>query len=307
MKNNIPDKAKIDLHIHPYFEEYKMKHLLRVSEKKGINIMGLIKYNDDIFPELHREAKRLPKNKYDTRADNGTCIKIYNKKTKTTTYLLKTIEMMTGEKNGNKSFHIIGVGDTKGLQLRKEEPFPRTEKCIETILKNDGIAIIDHPYSNASYAFKSITKEKEKELERLCKEFKGDLSLEWNSYCLPYLRFPLEIISSLACDNLTGYHSNRNTEKLAGRLEEYGTRIVADSDVHARNKKLLDGLGSGHIEIFKERMNYSDGKNILKSVKNAIKIGEGYGYKNVKEYVSLPHFIGAFGIPYIFNAKRNRG
>jgi len=318
MRNGIPDKAKIDLHVHPYLENYPIQDLISAAEKNGINILGLERYKDDVFPEISKKARQLPKEEYDVRRDNGTCIAVYNKETKKTTYILRATEIMTGDRNGNENFHFLGIGDISGLDIRKEKPFPKTEKCIESIIKNESIAIIDHPYADADHEYKSITKDKEKELESICNEFKRDITLEWNSYCIPSLRLPLEFISSLTNGDLTGYDVNKNAEKLAKRLSEHKIRIVADSDVHARNMGLLEGIGAGHIEIFKERMDYSSGKNIIKSIKNAIKIGElkdkertakgyNFGYENIKNYVSISHFVEAFGVPAVLRMRQRRG
>lgn len=326
MDNRIPDKAEIDLHVHPIGMlngKYGLGDVIEAAEKKGINILGIEKYKGDIFPMLQNPAlygkeRQLPREKFRTIADNGTCIVIHNRETRKTTYILRATEMMTSDIKGNESFHLLAIGDLSGLEIKKERPFPRIEKCIERIIKNEGITIIDHPYANADYEYRSINKEREKELEDICKEFKDEVALEWNAYCTPVLRFPLEVASSLIWKNLTGYNVNRKAEELAEKLKDYKIRVVADSDVHARNKRLLNGIGAGHIEIFKERMNYSSGKDIIKSIKKAIKIGElkgdngtrnGYdfGYKNIKSYVSIPHFVEAFAVPAVLNLTRRRG
>ena len=97
MKNGIPDKAKIDLHVHPYLENYSLQDLISAAEKKGINILGLERYKEDVFPEISKKARQLPKDEYDARRDNGTCITVYNKETKKTSYILRATEIMTGD------------------------------------------------------------------------------------------------------------------------------------------------------------------------------------------------------------------
>lgn len=312
MVNQALKKARIDLHFHPVgllTEEYSIEDLVEAAEKKQINVIGLVEHNGDIFSLIKGKSWCMPKDKYISRAENGSCIAISNKESGNTTYILRATEMTTGDENGDENLHMLFIGDISKLELRKEKPFPRTEKCIETMIKNEGIILLDHPYVNSRFIGRSINKSKEEYIENLLRESRGKIALEWNPQCKPILRMFTEGISSLAHKDLTGYNVNRNAERLAERLNEFDVRVIADSDVHARKKSHLKGIGTGCIELFREAMDYSGGKAIIKSVKNAVKVGEGglFGYTNVKEYVSIAHFESSIGIPYLFNLEKNRG
>lgn len=265
---------KIQLHVHPFFVSYDFVDVINAAKKKKIDILALERLNNNIFSDLIERSKKLPPH-YKTDSDSIS-IKILDKEDGKTLYILKAIELETKE-----NFHLINIGDCE-VKSRSN-----IEAIIENALKNDCLVIFDHPFANSRNVRKDITEEKEAEIEKICKKYSNSIYLEWNAYCIPWVR---ELIG--------GGDANKKVEKLSTDLSEqgYNTPIVTDSDVHARYKWSLNEIDKASIKS--EKINVNSGKNIISSLKKNINSGN---YKTNKEYVSFMHLMFNFCLPLTIN------
>jgi hypothetical protein len=110
--------------------------------------------------------------------------------------------------------------------------------------------------------------------------FGGEIALEWNGYCLSWLR-----------KIMPGYRDvNAMAEDLAKKT---GIPLVPTTDLHARSRRLLGAMGTSYIEIPLENMNFED---VLGSLRRNVLVGK---FTPHKECVSFWHFAEAFGIPLL--------
>ena len=284
LKDNL---EKIDFHVHPFLENYGLDAIVNSMYKKDVEIVGLPNYNNvDNFTQIRQESKKLG------YLSDSVVVKAQDK------YLLRATELECYE-----NLHLLVIGNTNGLNSK----IP-IRKNIEIGLKNNSIVIIDHPFADANSTYKGISLDKRKQLKKIAIDYEDEISWEWNSYCIPLVRFPLGIAFTIY-KGLSGYDVNHSLEEFACRTKEEGYKIniIADSDVHARNKRLLKGLGTAHIKIEKEKIDYNSGQNIINSIKKQIKDGEGIGYKNQKDYISFFHLLEGFGIPITHKLIKSRG
>lgn len=145
-----------------------------------------------------------------------------------------------------------------------------------------GLLIFDHPFADPQRKFRDIDFEKAKELVMICNMYKGRIALEWNSYCLPWVR-----------KLLSGYSDvNSKIERLG---EELKIPVVSTTDLHARNRRLLMAMGTSFVEIPFANIDLS--KPLLSLKRNIL----SSNFKVRKRYVSFLHFVEAFGIPILFD------
>jgi hypothetical protein len=86
------------------------------------------------------------------------------------------------------------------------------------------------------------------------------------------------------------YDVNAKAEELSLK---YGCPLIADTDLHARNRNLLHEMGTGRIiaNVRGETPN-----EIFSSMKSSIFAGD---YRNVCDYVSMKHLLRAYGVPLL--------
>ena len=92
------------------------------------------------------------------------------------------------------------------------------------------------------------------------------------------------------------YHDvNKKAEELSGKLgaKGYNVPVLADTDLHARNKGQLGKMGTSRIISWLEG---DTGKEVVASLVKNIFSGN---YTNVKEYVSSSHLLGSFCVPIL--------
>lgn len=267
-------ESHIEFHTHPYFNNYGLEDIIKAMKKNKIDIIGLEYLNRPIFDELNRYADELKQKGYKKENDNHV-IKISDDERDY--FILRAKEIRTKD-----NFDIITIGSDN---IPHEQ---NIRNVIDDGLEQSILLIFDHPFVDNSWVNREINQEKRKELEKICKEYTGNLALEWNGYCKPWLR-----------KLLGGKDVNNMVVELSKKLynEGYNLPVLADSDIHARSKSSLKTLGTGRIIA---NTYVKTGNTLIDSMKKSIfSYGEGKGYKNIKKTVPLTHFVFNFGIPYL--------
>jgi hypothetical protein len=246
--------------------------------ERGVDVLGLEKLNSEIFNDVISLAE---KTKYTFLGADDFAVKV-NRFGKDL-YLLKATELCTAE-----NLHLLVFGSSRVT------PFMDTKDTIETALADDALVVLDHPFVDNANVRKEISFPKKAYLFDVCSSFSGKIALEWNAYCKPWVR-----------KFIGGEDVNDQLEVFHDRLidNDIFVPIVADSDVHARNKRLLNAMGTGYVLSY---LDDSSGKALVSSLKRKIFSGD---YFSNKEFVSFPHFVEAFGVPILFEkyVKNPRG
>lgn len=266
--------SNIELHAHPYFNNYDLEEILKAMNQNNLDVIGLEYLNRPIFDELNRYADDLKQKGYEKESDHYV-IKL--SKDEKNYFILRAKEIRTRD-----NFDIITIGSDT---INHEQS---TRKVIDCALKQNSLVIFDHPFVDNSWVNREINQEKRKELESICKQYSGNLALEWNGYCKPWLR-----------KLLGGKDVNNMVVELSKKLynEGYNLPVLADSDIHARSKSSLKALGTGRIIA---NTYVKTGNTLIDSMKKSIfSLGEGKGYENVYDTVPITHFVFNFGVPYL--------
>lgn len=290
--------SKIQLHLHPffnkknflsniipYFDNYGLEDLVKTSEEKNIDILGLERLNFEVYPELVKTAEELCKEKNNAFEFNYTDerIKIFNKESKKETVILRATEYRTKEDLDIIVLGYSGLSNTKGTNNRHG-----IRKVIDSGLENNCVLIMDHPFCNAQSIRKDITEEKKKEIETILRKYpksEDNIFIERNGYCIPVLR-----------KALLGGDVNKKMEDFCKEfLIKYGIKlkIVSDMDGHLRYKGALSEIEKGAVD-----MKINTSQPIIPQIKENIRNNE---YSNDKSYVSIPHFIANMGVQYVFH------
>lgn len=262
---------RIDLQFHPFSgSNYGLMDVLRVMKERELNGLAVLTYgwnkktSFDLLEETY-EVKGL----YDVEIKD--CVYYFSEKKSGELFcLIAGQEVATLD----KKWHFLSVGAV-GIQSKT-----KPEEMINQILSKGALAIIDHPFVSARRNLGDIIPEEELQLISICEKYKGKIALEWNAYCLPWLRSILP-----GCSNV-----NRKTENLAAKL---GIPLIGTTDLHAENKSLLRAMGTCFIEIPFREIDFS---NLLFSLKKNI---FSFNFISQREYVSFFHFIRAFGLPIL--------
>ena len=274
----MPSKYHIDLHIHPFLENKSIIDVTDAMDKTGLDVIALESYNEDIYPRVLEEAS-----KFYNVVDDGAGMRLPDGK-----YILNGREYNTKE-----SIHVITIGCSFDVPQKTE-----MRKIIDKGLKNHALVLIDHPFVDNVHTRTAghISEEMEKTLEYLCREYSGGIALEWNAYCIPWIRRGLKAMLNMA-GHRTKYHDiNAKAEEISLKLsrEGYNVPVIADTDLHARSKTLLSAMGTSKLIADIEG---ECAKDIVSSMKEKIFSGN---YENVKEYVSTAHLFNAFCLPILF-------
>lgn len=275
---------KTELHVHPFFESYGLEHVINIATEKNLDILVLERLNREIFPELLERSKKLP-SYYKAEGDHAS-IQVFDKKYGKKLYLPKAIEL-----NTKQNFHLIVIGDSK---VKSDL---NIEEAIEKALRDDCLVILDHPFADSSNVRKGVSKEKEAYVEKICKRYSGNVYLEWNAYCIPWVR---KLIG--------GGDVNKKVVMLSEKLAEqgYNVPVITDSDIHARYKWSLKEIGKASMLIKKQAGSENSGKAIISNLKESINNGK---YKTSKMHVSFTHLLFNFALPFFLPNlyKRPRG
>lgn len=264
-------KADIELHSHIYFERYGMDKVIDVMMRNGLDIIAPIYLNKKSFDDVRRNAEKL--SGYCVTSDS-LAVKV--EKDSHSFYFLRGAELDTAQEC-NSNFHMITLG------CDEIQPFSYMESMIEKALENKALVIWDHPYVCNDNAAREISRGMEDILVKRCRAYSGNIALEWNGYCIPWVR---------RC--LGGKDVNRLVKELSKNLAEEGVQcpVVTDTDLHARTAFALKALGNSRISA---EVNTSSGRDIIDSLKNSIFSG---AYKNTFRTVPLLHFVPCWGFPY---------
>ncbi len=287
--DNYQIKSEIELHTHPYFKAYGLEEIVQVMEKNKINVIALEYLDGAAFSDVKTEGDKLSKSNKGYAVDSDS-LAVRIEKDKKQFYILKAAELNTRDKNTGYGFHIITIGaDTNNIK-----PYQPIRTMIDSALEQDALVILDHPLANKDNFRKKVSKGVEGEIIKVCKEYNGQIALEWNGYCISWLR-----------KILFGWDVNEDTIKLSQDLvyRGYNNPVVTDTDNHARKPGALDAIGTGRIKSY---INLTSGRKIIDSLNKNIFSGR---YENTYETVSLPHFVKYFGVPHIFRKfiERPRG
>jgi hypothetical protein len=284
-------KEKIDFHVHPHFENYTAKDVVDAMYKKDIGIVGLAGYNEDIFDSVRREFDKLEE-PFKVASDS-LAIKIRDEQNREK-YILRITEYENKE-----GFHLLVFGNPKKIKPQNE-----VRKNIEAALSTDSFAVLDHPFVASNYS--DIGREKEDFLFKLCKEYSNRIALEWNGYCIPFLRNSIDKLACLPLRLFMGKETrfgdvNKKLEAFEETLKENSINcpVIADSDLHARKKNDLCFIGTANIETFIEKRS---GKALQQSLKKRIFSLE---YNIKKGYVSITHFLLSYAFPVAISQISN--
>ena len=278
------ENANIDLQVHPFLWENSIVDVVEAMENNGLDVVGLEALNETIYPQVVEEAGKH----YSIQHDEAGILPPDGK------VLLTAKEYSTREK-----LHILTIGYSLDGTDRETE----IRRIIDAGLENNALVILDHAFAdNESRTAGTIPEELERSITELCKEYSGELALEWNGYCIPWIRHVLKgVLNPLGTD--VRYHDvNEKVEEFSQQLEAegYNLPVLADTDLHGRNRRLLRAMGTARFIADLEGESPSE---IVRSMRDAV---FDRRYENVKGYVNLPHFIEAYGLPILFPKNFDR-
>lgn len=278
--------ANIDFQIHPFFflGKNNLIDIIKGMEENYLDVVAIEELNKDIYPEVLRKAEHILNIKHD---DAG----IMFQSNDSSKYIFRGEEYDTKE---GMQVLTIGYG-LKNLKQRME-----IRKIIDKGLENNSLVILDHPYveNRDTNTAGHISKREEEQLEQLCKEYNNKIALEWNGYNNLLLRKLIKITFNIAGKRIKYYDTNKKTEELSDKLlEKYNINVpvLADTDLHARNKRYLRKMGISRIITDIEG---DSPKEVLDSIKVKIFSRD---YKNIKNYAPAFHVLGSYCIPLVFN------
>ena len=273
------NNANIELHVHPFLGRNELFDVVQAMEKTKLDVVAMESLDVSLFPFVVEEAKKFSSHilidDAGLRLSNGM-------------YILNAREYNTKE-----GFHLLTVG----YSFDQATPDTEMRKVIDTSLKHNALVLLDHPFvdNGETRTAGHISLEKEEELENICKEYSGQIALEWNGYCIPWIRSVLKPILNLLGHKTKYFDVNKKVEELSEKLnvDGYHLPVLTDTDLHARTKKQLLTMGTSRIITDLEGEYASD---IVDSMKKNVFSGD---YQNVKKYVSSLHLLGAFCVPIL--------
>lgn len=282
-------KANVEIHVHPFLGNNGIDDIVEAMDKTEIDVLALEKLDRSLYPVIVEKVRKT----FGTRTYDDAGIKLPNGK-----FILNAREYNTVE-----GLHVLTVG------YSYDQATPKTpiNEIIERGLENDALVLLDHPFVDNLFTKTAghISEELKGKVVDICKKYSGQIALEWNGYCIPWMRRGLQALLN-HLDFRTYYHDvNRKVEELSAdlRAEGYNLPVLADTDLHARNKKALEVMGTARFII---DVKGESAAEIVDSMKRNVFVGE---YKNVKRYVKPEHLLGSFCLPVLFEKffKHPRG
>jgi hypothetical protein len=278
--------ANIDLHIHPMLENYKIPDIVSAMNKTGLDIIALEALDKSIFYQVAFSTEI----NYPYSQEDSAGIRMPDGK----------IFLNAREYNTKEGLHIHTIG------YSMDDATPKTEirKIIDNALAHDAFVLLDHPFvdNGKTRTAGHIDSKLENTLTNICKEYSGEISLEWNAYCIPWMRQTLKHVLNVFGTDIKYHDVNKKAEELSINLAEegYNVPIVADTDLHARRKSHLNYMGTSRIIT---KIEGETPRQVVSSMKKNIFDGN---YENVKRNVSAMHLIDAFGLPVLFPKYYNK-
>ena len=269
-----------DLHVHPFLGKNTLIDVVEAMDETQLDIIGLESLDHSLYPYVVEETKK----NYPTASIDAAGIRLPNGK-----FLLNAREYSTKE-----DLHVLTIG----YSLDQADSNTEIRKVIDKGLDHDALVLLDHPFVDNSRTRTAghIPDQLEQEVEKLCHEYSGKITLEWNGYCIPWMRRVLKSGLNVFGFDIKYYDVNKRAEELSQRLEQegYNVPVIADTDLHARNKEHLLKMGTARIIA---DVKGETAKEVIESLRENIFSGN---YKNVKEYVSSLHLVDAFCLPILF-------
>ncbi|MEM4245184.1 MAG: hypothetical protein QW404_03195 [Candidatus Nanoarchaeia archaeon] len=272
------EKSEIELHVHPYFRKYGLEDVVRAMEENEINVVALEFLNGSAFESIQLLTTEMTKKGYEMQVDSRAArIEKEGKKY----YILRAAELTTKE-----NFQILTIGGDS------VKPNQSIYKMIEQAIKRDLIVILDHILVDNNFLAREISKEEERKVRKVCRKYSGNVALEWNGYCISWVR-----------ELLGGSDVNSKIINLSESMKRHGYNVpvLADTDLHARSKRALKMIGTSRIIT---EINLDSGHEIIKSLKNNIFTEK---YENVYDTVPFfSHFLPYFAIPHLLGKFYHR-
>lgn len=273
-------RSNIELHVHPFLDNNTLTDVVEAMDKQNLDIVGLEVLNDSLYPIVVEEARKI----YPKAAVDNSGVRFPNGK-----YLLNAREYDTKER-----LHILTVG----YSMNEAVPDTEIRRIIDNGLANNAFVLLDHPFVDNinTRTAGHISDSLEQELEKICKEYSGQIALEWNGYCIQWMRYALKQGLNLAGFDIRYHDVNERAEQLSGSLRKqgYNVPVVADTDLHARSRGLLQAMGTSRIIA---DVQGETARDAVDSMKKNIFAG---AYENFKRYVSFFHLLRAFCFPILF-------
>ncbi|MCD6464198.1 hypothetical protein J7L02_01600 [Candidatus Woesearchaeota archaeon] len=278
----------LELQAHPFFENYSLGDVLRAMDYTGIDILALHSLDNSLYKYLTEQVLNI----YPSSIIEKSGIKLPNNK-----YLLNA-----GEYNTREDWHVLTIGYSFENYSKME-----VRKLIDLALSNNALVILDHALVDNAVTRTAghIPEHKKMLLEDLCKEYSGEIALEWNAYCLPWIRLGLKFLLNMAGFKTLYHDVNKElklfSEKLA--MQGFNVPVLADTDLHARKKQHLKYLGTARVLTV---LNFKNPDELLKDLKANIFAKR---YENIERYVPFTHLLEAYCIPVLLpnNFSRPRG
>ena len=274
-----------------------MEDVLYAMDKTNLHGLGLSALDESIYARVVKETSRIHRINPDKAG-----------------FILpnENVVFNAREYNTREGLHVLTIG------YSYDEAKPETEirKIIEKGLENKALVVLDHPFVDNIYTKTAghISEELGVELEKLCSEYPGQIAVEWNGYCIPWMRLGLlpilnigdsflgMVLNSLGEKGLRSrfslpykteyYDVNKKAEELA---EKYNLPLLADTDLHARAKKALEAMGTSRFIVDVEG---DFAAEIVDSMKRNIFARD---HENVERYVSGWHLFRYFCLPVLFD------
>ena len=286
MQTYMPE-AGVEVHLHPFLGNYRVVDIVQAMRRRNLSAIALEILDDEINDRVAKEARQFYPNMLEDE---------YGMRLATGEVLFRGREYSTAE-----GFHILTVGYSDRTATKDTE----IRRIIDAGLEHNAFVLLDHIFVDNVYTRTAghIDGRLEEEVENLCREYSGKIALEWNGYCVPWMRKVLQEIvrvGSIVKPEFKGrgeYHDvNKKSIELSQRLieEGYNVPIIADTDLHARSKHLLDAMGTARFTV---DLRGESPEEILASMKGEIFAGR---HKNQFEYVSMWHMLEAFCFPILF-------
>lgn len=273
--------ANIDMHIHPFLGKNSIVDVVEAMEVNNLDVVGLEALDHTIYPLVIEEAREH----WPITHDRAGIFLPDGK------LLLNAKDYSTRE-----NLHVLTVGYSHDPADRDTE----IREIIDAGLENNALVILDHPFvNNDGRTAGTIPPELEEKIGELCTEYTGEVALEWNSYCIPWVRKCLQLALNPSGAGIEYHDVNRKVEEFSEQMRKkgYNTPVLADTDLHGRNKRLLKAMGTAR---FIADLKGESAEDIVRSMREAVFAGQ---YENLKRYVSLPHFIEAYGLPILFSGQ----
>ena len=288
------NEFRAELHAHPFFEfeRYSFEDVINEAGKKNLDFLALGRLNRDIYPELQKHAEEIIKTGGYISSIEDKIIRITNKRTLCDVYIPRMVE-------SRREIDIITIGKSSGFEDCKT-----VEHIINKTLEEDegNIIILDHPFVEKDKTFKNIDKNTEKYIENLCKKYAGDVFLELNGYCVPWMRK----LGGLIFAGKPAEDCNKKAIELSERLKQegYNVPVVSDTDGHFRYKWSLGGLDKAAMTFDRDKVfenaSIPDYTNLIGNMKKQIMEGN-YKMKPLNEiYVGALHQFCNFALPAMF-------